>query len=74
MEVTLPVTDAAGQACQIQCQRRARSGDHHMGEENHDLILLLIPGLSLRYAFCSSTFPQARKCEFRWNTFPLYSV
>jgi hypothetical protein len=33
---------------------------HHMGRENHNRLLLLIPSLSLRYIFRSSIFPQAQ--------------
>jgi hypothetical protein len=35
------------------------SGGRDMGGENHNHLLLLIPGLSLRHIFLSSIFPQA---------------
>jgi hypothetical protein len=35
------------------------SGGHHVGGENHNHLILLIPGFSLRDIFRSSVFPQA---------------
>jgi hypothetical protein len=55
------------QACQTQCLVRVdqKGGDctegHHKGGENHNLVRLLIPSLSLRYLFSASIFEQAHK-------------
>jgi hypothetical protein len=46
-----------------------------MGGENHNRLLLLIPGLSSTHIFLFPYFlTSTQKCEFHLNTFPLYLI
>jgi hypothetical protein len=63
--------DTVEQACRTRCVTKDRlkksdsSEGYHMGGENHNRLLLLILGFSLRYIFRFSIFPtSAYKCEF----------